>query len=334
MRIIKWDQSDQDALDGCQRVEVACQSVDDPLGPPPSANWLRLALAEGKGSDRNEVWVAADDSTGSVRGWYRLRLPDRENRHVGFLMLSVHPEHRRHGIGTTLLRHAARRAAADGRAALGGEAFEGGAAEAFAKRAGAKPGVLEARRVLDVTAVPPGTIATLRAAAATAASGYSLVSWTGPVPEERLEGYAYVREAMNDAPSDYEDEHWDAQRVRDRVNPRIERSENRRYTIVATHDATGRISAFTEINVIPDVPGWAFQDNTGVARPHRGHRLGLLVKAAMLEWLASAEPDVRKILTWNAAVNNHMIAINEQLGFAAFRPWVQDYEIPVATVLG
>ena len=330
---MKWDQSDQGVLDGIFQVEAAGQFVDDPHGPPPSAMWLWLTIAEVGVGDRKDVWFTADDSTGQVTGWYRLRLPDTENQHVGFLALAVHPEHRRHGIGTALLRHAAQRAAADGRTALAGEALEATAGEAFAKRIGAKPGVLEARRVLDVTVIPPGKVAALRAEAAAAAAGYSLASWTGPVPEERLEGYAYVRTAMNDAPSDYEDERWDVQRVLDKVNPRITNSPRRRYTIIATHDATGQTAAFTEVDVIPDVPGWAFQDNTGVARPHRGHRLGLLTKTAMLEWLASAEPDVRKIGTWNAAINDHMIGINERLGFEVARPWVQDYEIPVATVL-
>jgi GNAT superfamily N-acetyltransferase len=330
--ITQWDQSNQDMADRLFAVDAAGQAVDDPLGPPPSPGWLRLTLADGKGSDRKEVWAATDDS-GGVLGWYWLRLPDRENRHVGFLSLSVHPEHRRRGTGTALLRHAAQRGVADGRTALGGETFEGGTGDAFAKRIGAKPGVLEARRLLDITAIPPGKVAALRAKAAAAASGYSLASWTGPVPEEQVPGYAYVREAMNDAPSDYEDQRWDTQRVRDVVNPRIERSVNQRYTMVAIHGATGQTAAFTEIDVAPDVPGWGYQDNTGVARPHRGHRLGLLLKVAMLQWLATAEPEVRKIITWNAAINDHMIAINEQLGFEVFHPWVQDYEIPVAIVL-
>ena len=37
----------------------------------------------------------------------------------------------------------------------------------------------------------------------------------------------------------------------------------------------------------PEAPSWGFQELTAVTRPHRGHRLGLLVKAAMLEWLAT-----------------------------------------------
>lgn len=330
---MQWDQSDSEVFDGCYRVARAAYRLADPDGPPPGHQQLLMILAEGPGSDRKETWFATGDDPGSVLGWYGLRFPDRENRHVGFLELCVDPEHRRRGIGTELLRHAAGSASASGRTALAGETFAGGAGEAFAKQVGANLGVVEARRLLDVTAIPPGRIAELRSSAATAASGYSLASWTGPVPEDRMQGYAYVRAAMNDAPSDYEDEHWDCQRVRDLVNPRIERSGNRRYTIVAIHDATGQTAAFTEIIVDPEIPGWGFQDNTGVARAHRGHRLGLLTKVAMLQWLVSAEPDLRKIITWNAAVNNHMIAINEHLGFEVLRPWVQDCEVPVATIL-
>lgn len=291
-------------------------------------------MLTGAGGDRREVRCAAGDGPGSVLGWYRLRLPDRENRHVGFLELCVDPACRRRGIGTELVRHAAGRAAADGRTTLASGVFEGGAGAAFAERIGAEPGVLEARRALDVAAIPPGRIAALRAEAAKAARGYSLISWTGPVPDERLEEYAYVREAMNDAPSDYEDERWNAQRVRDVVNPRIVLAGCRRYTIAAVHDATGQTAAFTELEVDPEIPGWGFQDNTGVARPHRGRRLGLLVKTAMMEWLASAEPGLRRITTWNAAINSHMIDINERLGFAPVRPWVRDCELDVAAALG
>ncbi len=60
---------------------------------------------------------------------------------------------------------------------------------------------------------------------------------------------------------------------------------------------------------------------------HRGHRLGLLVKVVMLEWLTEAEPAIRRILTGNAGANAHMIAINERLGFAVvdtYRSWELD----------
>ena len=61
-------------------------------------------------------------------------------------------------------------------------------------------------------------------------------------------------------------------------------------------------------------PAEAFQEDTSVVRAHRGHRLGLLMKAAMLRWVGDERPEVGAIDTWNDATNHHMIAINERLG--------------------
>ncbi|HEY7815879.1 MAG TPA: hypothetical protein VIC62_21720, partial [Nakamurella sp.] len=54
---------------------------------------------------------------------------------------------------------------------------------------------------------------------------------------------------------------------------------------------------------------------TSVLRPHRGYRLGLALKIAMLRQLAAAEPQARVIETFNAASNDHMIGVNELLGY-------------------
>jgi GNAT superfamily N-acetyltransferase len=333
MRIQRWDKSDEGVFDGCLAVERAAHQADDPAGPPlPRRQLWNTLTGKTAGSIVTETWYA----TGSegVLGWHHLYLPDRENLDLALLDVVVHPEHRRRGVGTELLRHAAGRASAHGRSRLTGDTFRGGAGAEFATAVGAHAGVPEARRVLDVAAIPPGRIAELRAGAASAAAGYSLVQWVGKVPEEHLEGFAYVREAMNDAPSDFEEARWDAQRVRDVVNYRIERSDSRRYTVAAVHGATGQMAALTDLAVGPEFPEWAHQNVTAVARSHRGHRLGLLVKTAMLEWLAAAEPGLRKIQTGNADVNEHMIAINEQLGFAVLEPGWQVYTIDVAAVPG
>jgi hypothetical protein len=92
------------------------------------------------------------------------------------------------------------------------------------------------------------------------------------------------------------------------------------------------MAALTGLSVAPEVPEWGRQDPTMVARPHRGHRLGMLVKAAMLEWVATAEPGLRMIQTGNADGNAHMIAINEQLGYELLQPGWQFYTIDVAAI--
>ena len=65
----------------------------------------------------------------------------------------------------------------------------------------------------------------------------------------------------------------------------------------------------------PGMPQWAAQEDTVVLPPHRGHRLGLLVKIEMMDVLARQAPEVRHVITGNAGQNEHMIAINEQLGY-------------------
>ena len=62
-------------------------------------------------------------------------------------------------------------------------------------------------------------------------------------------------------------------------------------------------------------PAWGEQEDTSVVRAHRGHRLGLLLKADMMRWLAEAEPQLETLDTWNAESNDHMIGVNERLGY-------------------
>jgi RimJ/RimL family protein N-acetyltransferase len=47
---------------------------------------------------------------------------------------------------------------------------------------------------------------------------------------------------------------------------------------------------------------------------HRGHRLGLRMKLAMIDWLRDERPEVEVVDTWNVPGNAPMIAINDALG--------------------
>ena len=94
------------------------------------------------------------------------------------------------------------------------------------------------------------------------------------------------------------------------------------------------MAAVTAVETDPDNPQWGHQLLTAVVRKHRGHRLGLLVKTAMLDWLAVAAPSIERIDTGNAAVNSHMIAINEELGYELLEPLGESYDLSVADALG
>ena len=335
MRILPLDLADTGAVRACLEVHDAAMRADDPFEPPMSLALFRSRLTEAWSGAPAETWIAAGDADLAVAGWYRAEFPELENRDRTGLELVVHPARRHGGLGATLLRHAAGRAAASGRTVVDGFVQPGSAGEAFARRAGATLGQTDVRRVIELAKVPAGATARLRETAAKAADGYSLVRWEGVTPDARLEQVASQQNAMNDAPRDagVAPVAWDAQRVRDRMNARIARSPGRRYSLAAVQDATGEMAALTVVSVDPGMPDWGHQLITAVTRPHRGHRLGLLTKAAMMEWLAGAEPQVARIVTWNAASNKYMIAVNEELGYEVWGRPYRSAELLVSSVI-
>lgn len=338
MRIVRWVPGDEAGIRACCEVDQACMKADDPDGPLMSARLLRSYYEHP--NEPAQTWYVPADAGGSAeaggaRARYHLRLPDRENTSQAILFLSVHPEHRRRGIGSSLLRHAAEQVALEGRTLLLSETFRDSPGDLFARRVGAKPRLADARRVQDLARVPAGLIASLRADATRAAAGYSLVTWTGRTPDSYLTGMAGMFNALNDSPHDpdHEDRIWDAERVRERMDAAREASGNRHYSVGALHDETGELAAVTTVSVDPDTLPWSYQLITAVTRPHRGHRLGLLVKATMVSWLESAEPAVTRIVTTNAATNKYMIAVNEALGYELLDPQPESYELAVADAL-
>jgi GNAT superfamily N-acetyltransferase len=339
MHIERVDLTDADTIRGCFEVFLAAQRLDEPEGPWFTERPFRGWLTVGWGGDPREAWLVQDPvdgpARGTVAGWYRLELPDLENLDQAGLDLIVHPAQRRHGLGRALLEHAAGRAAVNGRSTLNSGTRRGTGGEAFARSMGAEPGLVDVQRVMDVRALGDDQLARLRETAEQASAGYSLVSWTGPVPEDFLEQAAALFAALNDAPHDphIAPAVWDAQRVRERVNDVRPHYGMRTYAAAAV-TGDGEPAAITEVAVDPDDPSWAHQMITGVIRKHRGHRLGLLVKIAMLEWLRAAEPTVERIHTWNAESNRHMIAVNEALGYTILGQLADWWRLEVSAVLG
>jgi RimJ/RimL family protein N-acetyltransferase len=332
MHIERFDaETDRDLVRACHEMHVAAAPVDVPGEPPMSdrffAGWLRMYWTE----DRPETWLARD-AAGVPSGWYSLTLPARENTHLAYLTPVVGLAHRRHGIGTALVRHAAGRAHAGGRALLSAECTLGSPGEAFSRALGARAGMAEASRVLHLRAIPDGHLARLRERARAAGGGYALLSWEGPAPERYIEQVAALNQDGEDAPHEagHEAQRWDVARVR-AAEQRAAGQGLRRYSVAARSESTGELAALTELQVDPQAPEWAYQGLTVVARAHRGHRLGLLVKVAMLERLAGREPQLERIITGNADVNEHMIAINVALGYQILDHWLS-WELAVADV--
>jgi GNAT superfamily N-acetyltransferase/RimJ/RimL family protein N-acetyltransferase len=274
-----------------------------------------------------EAWLATDES-GTPVACYLLRLPDRENLTTANCVVIVDPARRREGFGTKIIAHCGEQARRAGRSRLLSYAREGTPGAAFAAALGARPGIEEVDRVLELDAALAARIPDLQARAEGRAAGYSLVSWTGSTPDEYVDDVVRVHLAIADAPRDegMEPTAWDAERLRHAEQTALEYGITN-YAVAARHDATGRLAAYTEVITEADTPDWGFQQLTAVLAEHRGHRLGLLIKIAMLGLLAKYDPKIRHIQTGNAGANAHMIGINEQLGFtvlAVHRSWELD----------
>jgi GNAT superfamily N-acetyltransferase len=322
---------DTSKLAACFDITAAGWPIDHPNEPCWSSDSFAGKWARGFDTAPRQTWLATD-SAGDPVGCYLLRLPDRENHTMAYCNLAVHPAARRAGIGTALVAHCAGQAREAGRSRLVGQARDDSPGAAFAVALRARAGIPEVGRVLNIDGALAARLADLRSCAEPHSAGYSLVSWVGPTPDGYIDQVVLVHGAMADAPRDdgVQASVWDADRVRKSEQTMVEHGLTN-YAVAAWHDATSRIAALTEVCTEADTPDWGFQQITAVLPEHRGHRLGLLVKIAMRELVTEHEPDVRHIQTFNAHANDHMVAINEQLGYRIVDVY-RDWEIDPSTV--
>ena len=251
------------------------------------------------------LWLARLD--GRLVGYAGLTLNAFENLDGAKILGAVHPAHQRQGVGRALMATAE---AATDRPRLRAPAWSGTAGERAVPRMGyTQHGSHEVRR-LSLRDPQP---AALVAAATTAAADYDLERFVGACPEDLLGEMQVLREAINDAPEDGEFEAYPPERIRT-VERWLAEQRQTPYTVVARHRDTGDAAGITIVCTHELRPAIAAQEDTSVLAAHRGHRLGLRMKLAMLDWLREDRPDVEAIDTWNAAGNVPMIAINDALG--------------------
>jgi GNAT superfamily N-acetyltransferase len=283
------------------------------------------AMARQRGRAREHHLLAAVEGDGSLVGVALMEVPLLDNRHSVGIDVRVHPEHRREGIGTRLVAEVASRAHALGRAMLNGY-FEvptaqlaGHPAEPFARSQGFAALLLGNRRHLDLP-FDPERMARLtdELAQVPGADAYRMLTFTTPWPDEYMEDQCEMARRMStDEPSGdehHEEEVWDAARVKE-SDDLLAAQGLTKLAAVAQHIDSGRLVAFSEIVVSGARPVDAWQWATLVLSEHRGHRLGLAVKLANLEFLATVMPTARRLITGNAQENTPMIAVNDLMGF-------------------
>lgn len=313
-RIVRLAEADPSAAEiaGWHQVRTAGADGSDAPERDPAAT--AAVLRATRPSEPVVRWLAWDGDT--AVGLARVRLHRAEGRkQVADCRIAVLDDRYGQGVAEALLAEVVAVAVADGRSSLLTSAPVGSAGEEFLVRAGFTPGAEFCRLRLRVADCDQDE---LRATVKAASDGYSLVRWQGVPPSDLIGPFAATREAMNDVPADAPDHVvWDEDRIR--ANARSASDRGRTLLTVAALGLDGEgaevVAGFSEIVLEGGGSGRARQSDTVVLRGHRGRGLGLWVKAAMLEWLIGAHPEVAEVLTACLVSNTHMIAINEQLGF-------------------
>lgn len=293
--------------DGPLPLEVAEQVVavhvavdpDSPLPAPTARSW-QLARLHATEPVTGLWWVRRG---GEVVGWAELVEPEQEYTDTAFVSGGVLPRHRERGAGRALLE--AVRAATD-RPVLRLRARVGGVGERVLAHWGF---TRRPAHVISELGLAGGDWASR----ATPPQGYRFERWHGPTPDDLLADMAALREAINDAPDAVEFEAYPPARVRTEEAAWAARGQTQ-FTVVARHEATGSPAGLTLVLVDEESPRIAHQVDTSVLPDHRGHELGLRLKADMAGWLRRQRPDVAATQTWNAEDNVHMRAVNDRLG--------------------
>ncbi len=187
----------------------------------------------------------------------------------------------------------------------------------FAVAHGYRLGQIERSSELPLPMQPERFGALSTKARQAAGADYRVFGWWRHAPDEYLPGFAALRARMTrDVPQSgiaLDDEEWTPARVRELEQLMIDRGEPLLCSVVQ-HVPTGRLVAYTDL-VVPEGGGKVEQHDTLVVKEHRGHRLGMLVKAENIRRLAELDPEATRILTWNADENEYMLAVNNAFGF-------------------
>jgi mycothiol synthase len=312
------------------------QIIEDESFP----NDPRLSHAELAGELRHPLpahysatWLARLD--GTVVG--RLAaLMDQRPMNAGFVQLEaieVHPQRRRRGIATELMRVAMGELVGHGARTVMTWSWTppGGA---FCERSGFTLRQEERKSRLLVEDVDFAQQDEWIAAPRAREAGYRVVSWSGFTPDEHLTAWAVACDAMADAPLDAVEWTHDPatpEWIRALEAVKDARGEVRYASLALSHD--GEPAGMTLVLLHPDRPGIAHQEDTAVVSAHRGYGLGRWLKAANLRQLVAAHPDVAIVDTWNAESNGPMLDINVAMGFRPLSTYFA-YQGPVADVVG
>jgi GNAT superfamily N-acetyltransferase len=245
-----------------------------------------------------------------------------DNTDKAFFDLQVDLPDRRRGIGRAMLAHLEQLVREKGRTLIMAGSYlpyadrDDHAYRRFAEACGYDLFMFEVVRHLALP-IPDDRIQEWLDESAPRRAGYTTETYVGAVPDELVESLCVLLAQLAvDAPSgvvDFDEEVMTPQRYAEAVEIAANMGRARYETVALT--AEREVVAQSTLVVPLGESTHAYQWGTFVHREHRGHQLGLAVKAVNLRAVQAARPDLTLISTRNAETNDYMVAINDRLGF-------------------
>lgn len=292
----------------------------DPALDPDTEGLFRGSL---RGTDTFEVQGLVATENGSVVGMATIETHHlQSNSDKAEVEIDVHPERRRRGIGTRLVKAVVDVLEPQGRTVITEINVDGEQTRGFWKAMGAEHKLIERQSRLWLADTDEALMTKWVQQRDARAGEYRLEHWRGPTPDHLLPAAVQLMSAMNDAPLDgldWEDEIWTEANVLELDNLIIGRGRERWVTMAL--GPNDEPAGMTAISIQPEKRRFAYQGNTAVDPVHRNRGIGRWLKADM--WLRTRRdaPYVEAIDTDNAASNDAMLAINVAMGFTPLIDW-------------
>ncbi|MFD4637344.1 GNAT family N-acetyltransferase [Lentzea sp. NPDC058436] len=310
------EQAERPDLEAFYELWMTARAVDRPEDDVAYSfdEWVAAARQPSAGLGTRAIWVARD--AGRIVASAIVSYLEEENSGVALTDITVSPELRRNGVGTATLRAVLPELEAQGRTVVEGwDLTEGGAGHKWADAVEMHTAKATVIQLLKFADVDPATWEV------PVPTGYRLESWVDATPGDLVASYANALSAMRDAPagtSSVQQPEWTVERVRASETETRETGVERR-VVAAVCESTGEVVGLTRMDIYSTAPTWGHQLDTVVEPSHRGHGLGLCIKAHMARLLRAERSEVDRVYTGTNADNDHMIRINHRMGFTTAR---------------